>query len=141
MSQLKKILLVEDSEELLKVWVALFKTMPDYAVKAVSKGSTAIELFEDGFEPDILITDFYLGDCTGIDLIKRLKKYSPQLRSIVVTGNQEDETLKKWARESQIDLLIKPVKFKQLKEVIKGEKPSLPVSSEHSSRNSLSPSL
>lgn len=119
MSGVQKILFVEDSEDLLKVWLTLFSMNADFLVKGVGRGASALEMVEGGFCPDVLVTDYYLGDCNGVELISKLKPIAPKMKIIVITGNHEDEGLKKMASQGAISLLIKPVRFKQLKDLIK----------------------
>jgi DNA-binding NtrC family response regulator len=112
------ILVTEDSGELARIWRMLFRTKTDYIMRFCSSGQTALEAIEGGFIPDILITDYFLGDITGEQLIAKVRKLSPETSYIVATGNSDNDELQRLAAEKHIALFIKPVKFQDLKNKI-----------------------
>ena len=58
-----------------------------------SGGAEAVQVLRQGFSPDILIVDFRLRDETGLDVIRRLQSYCPQVPALVVTGDTASQTL------------------------------------------------
>jgi DNA-binding NtrC family response regulator len=111
---LYKIMIVEDSRELLHVWRILFRTSTHFLLRCHSTGTAAVESVKDGFIPDLLITDYHLGDMKGLQVMDEIKKFAPKLETILVTGNTEDEALIKLASEGKIELFFKPVRFSDL---------------------------
>ncbi|MHA0798505.1 response regulator [Gilvimarinus sp. F26214L] len=109
-----KVLIVEDAEDLLDVWLSLLRLSGKYVVKAVSKGTTAVELVRSGFHPNVLITDFFLGDANGIQVADQVRSICESVGVIVATGNNDNEALAERAEAGEIELLIKPVRFRDL---------------------------
>ena len=107
--------MAEDAEELVRIWRLLFRTSTDYIMRFCSSGQTTLEAIEGGFIPDILVTDYFLGDITGEQLIEKVRVLAPKARFIVATGNSDNDELVRLEAEGQISLFIKPVKFQDLK--------------------------
>lgn len=70
---------------------------------------------------DILITDLSMPKMNGIDMIKKIKTFSPDTKVICVSGHNESEFMKK-AEELKSSFIIKPISsgelFKALGEVL-----------------------
>ena len=113
-----RLLVVEDSRDLIQVWRTLFRMSTDYKVKYCLSGAAAKEIMESGFIPDVVLTDYYLGDTNGIDLIDWIKLKIPQVKFIMLTGNHEDEKISKCHQYGCFCLLHKPVKFQMIKRKI-----------------------
>lgn len=109
-----KLLIVEDAEDLLDVWTSLLGIGDKYTIKAVAQGTTAVEIVESGFHPDLLITDYFLGELTGLELVEKIRHLVDDLEVIVATGNHDNRALTEMADNGDIRLLIKPVRFTDL---------------------------
>lgn len=109
----KNILVVEDSEDLIQIWKRLF---PKAGLNArfVKTGQDALALVAEGFRPDLLMTDYYLPDTTGTELIEKLRASNENLKALVVTGNS-NSNFKDMLPENT-DYLVKPVRFQTLHE-------------------------
>ena len=68
MPQSKNLMIVEDSEELVEVWKTLFRATTDYRIRCCHSGNAAREAIMEGYEPSLVVTDYYLGDSTGLEL-------------------------------------------------------------------------
>lgn len=112
-----RLLVVEDSEDLVQVWRTLFRIATNYKVKFCLSASAAKELVNSGFKPDVVLTDYYLGDSNGIDFIS-WSRQRIDASYILITGSHEDERILKLQDEGAFVLLQKPVKFNLIKEVI-----------------------
>jgi len=70
---------------------------------------------------DILITDLSMPKMNGIDMIKKIKIFSPDTKVICVSGHNESEFMEK-AEELKSSFIIKPISsgelFKALGEVL-----------------------
>lgn len=109
-----KLLIVEDAEDLLDVWTSLLGMGEKYTIRAVAQGTTAVEIVESGYRPDVLITDYFLGDLTGLELVEKVRRLVPGVEVIVATGNHDNRALTEQAGRGDIRLLIKPVRFDDL---------------------------
>lgn len=110
-----KILLVEDAPELLTIWKTLFRSGARYQVRACQSGASALDAVRDGFHPDVLVTDFYLGDLTGLELIEEVRRISPRTKVIMATGNSDECALSVMEGIPAFRLFQKPVKFSELR--------------------------
>ncbi|SMF00764.1 response regulator [Pseudobacteriovorax antillogorgiicola] len=113
-----KLLVVEDSHELVRIWRTLFRVSTDFKVKFCLSGSCAKETISAGYKPDVVLTDYYLGDTNGIALMEEIREARPSSKFIVITGNTEDERMLKMHRQGLFALLHKPVKFDLIKQNI-----------------------
>ncbi|MFO7896464.1 MAG: response regulator [Candidatus Cloacimonadales bacterium] len=57
----------------------------DFEVQAYSGGQEAL-LFAEKNPPAILVTDYYLEDETGLELIEEMRKINPQVITVLFTG-------------------------------------------------------
>lgn len=108
------ILIVEDSKDLLEVWQTLFKMTTDYDVVGCQTIEKARRVVSEGFQPKVVLTDYYLGDGNGLDLISEFKKALPDTRYVIITGKDL-----RFIKESNVEaadtcVLQKPVNFKDL---------------------------
>lgn len=110
-----KILVVEDSDELIMLWKALF-LRAGFRAQFAKSGKDAIATVLSGYIPDILMTDFYLPDITGADLILTLRGQNTRLKCLVVTGNSNSDF--KSTLPPNTEFLVKPVRFEMLKSTL-----------------------
>jgi DNA-binding response OmpR family regulator len=71
---------------------------------------------EGSVEPgDILVTDYYLPDLNGVELIRRMRKRHPRLQALLLTGSREDAIQLAARRLGGCGVLYKPVEFAELR--------------------------
>jgi len=118
------ILLVED-EEGLRALNARGLTSRGYTVLEAGNGVEAIEvLASHGGAVDLVVSDVVMPEMDGPTLLKELRKTSPELKIIFVSGYAEDAFEKSLPAGEQFSFLPKPFTLKQLvaavKETMKG---------------------
>ncbi|MDO8899499.1 MAG: PAS domain S-box protein, partial [Bacteroidales bacterium] len=59
------------------------------------------------FDPDIVISDYLMPDFTGLDVLKIVKAFDPDLPVIILTGSQNEETAVSCMREGATDYVLK----------------------------------
>jgi DNA-binding NtrC family response regulator len=102
----QKVLLVEDDPALqFTIQVALEEK--GYAVDAVSTTLEAIERLSDNAYP-IVISDIYIDERTGLDVLNAAKKKDPLCSVILMTGRGTVETVMAATRGGAFDYLAKP---------------------------------
>lgn len=80
-----KILLVDDDRPVLFLMTAIFRRS-DYDVVAVLSAKEAIaRLEQEKFQ--LVITDYFLGDQTGADVVLAVRQKQPEVKVIVVSGD------------------------------------------------------
>lgn len=116
MKERTKILIIDDEAPSREALVLLLKSA-DYLVKGAGTGKEAFELLsEDGF--DIIITDLFLPDLDGIDILKHVKTVSPAIEVILITGHASAETAVKAMKEGASDYITKPLNIDELRIIV-----------------------
>jgi DNA-binding NtrC family response regulator len=101
-----KLLLVEDDPGLqFTILTALEEK--GYAVDAVSTTGEAIERLSDGGYP-IVISDIYVDERTGLDVLDAAKRKDPNCSVILMTGRGTIETVMAATRGGAFDYIAKP---------------------------------
>lgn len=107
-----KILLVED-EDLSRDSLTRLLKMTGFNVRGAASGKAALS-FLSHEEFDIIITDLFLPDINGIDILKQVKELSPHTEVILITGHASAETAVKAMKEGAFDYITKPLNFDEL---------------------------
>jgi two-component system, NtrC family, response regulator AtoC len=116
MKERAKILLIED-EDLSRDSLTRLLKMAGYAVKGAASGKIALtHLSHEQF--DIIISDLFLPDINGIDILKQAKDISPHTEVILITGHASAETAVRAMKEGAFDYITKPLNFDELSIII-----------------------
>lgn len=103
---MQKLLLVEDDPSLqFTILTALEEK--GYAVDAVSTTGEALERLTDGEYP-IVISDIYVDERTGLDVLDAAKRNDPNCSVILMTGRGTIETVMAATRGGAFDYIAKP---------------------------------
>ncbi|HZV81090.1 MAG TPA: sigma-54 dependent transcriptional regulator [Geobacteraceae bacterium] len=109
------ILLIDDEESSRQALILLLKG--SYNVTGAGNGHEARQrLAAEQF--DIVITDLRLPDCSGIDILKQIKQYSPTTEVILITGHASAETAVSAMKEGASDYITKPVNMEELRIIL-----------------------
>ena len=107
------ILLIEDSEVVRDLF-RVFLEQPGYVVRAASTGSEGMRLFRE-HPADVVITDLYMPDGDGFDVLNILRCEVPVPKIIVVSGRSGQDEILTAAKLMGADLALgKPVSMDQL---------------------------
>lgn len=117
MSKAVKILLVEDDLDLCQGWGEIFELL-GYEHVAHQRGLRALEDEAAIASSDLIVTDYYLPDINGADLIKRLRERRPDLPAILLTGSRELSVVKAVEQIGDCELLHKPLNIDDLEKKI-----------------------
>lgn len=99
------------------------------SVSAFIKNNYDVVMFEsddgkDGFEsylankPDILITDLFMGNNGGFELIEKIREIDAKIKIIIFSAYSEQEKLLKAIKLNLEDYIIKPISRKKLRDSI-----------------------
>ena len=104
----KRLLIVDDNEDILSTFYEFFNSL-GYEVKTAVDGFAALKVLRD--KPDYfdcLITDLVMPNISGVGLIAIVKKEYPDLKIIAMTGYGDQPGA--LASEAEADLvLFKPI--------------------------------
>ncbi|HUS47928.1 MAG TPA: response regulator [Phycisphaerae bacterium] len=114
-----KVLVVDDEPELREL-LADALNCPELHVVTAASGAEALDAARR-CSPDILITDLRLGDCTGLDVIDRLRAGKSEIPAVVITGYRDMAMLTEASRRRPVDVIIKPLDIDRLKAAVREE--------------------
>jgi len=106
MNVMQKLLLVED-DPALQFTIQTALEEQGYAVDAVSTTGEAMERLSDGAYP-IVISDIYIDERTGLDVLDAAKRKDPLCSVILMTGRGTVETVMTATRGGAFDYIAKP---------------------------------
>ncbi len=108
MADPKRLLIVDDNEDILSTFYEFFNSM-GYEVKTAVDGFVALKLLRDeALFFDCLITDLVMPNISGVGLISIVKKEFSHLKIIAITGFGDQPGA--LASEAQADVvLFKPI--------------------------------
>src|SRR5699024_5347830 len=118
---LYKVLLVDD-EPLITEGLQALVDWEDYGFEVVQRlenGQEALAYLERN-EIDLLVTDIVMPKKTGLELIAEVQKINPTIKTIILSGYEEFDYIKKGIALGIENYLIKPVDEDELVQTIKG---------------------
>jgi CheY-like chemotaxis protein len=106
--QVKKIrLLVVDDEGAVQRVIARQLGEENYTIKNADDGQQGLRAFRDG-EFDLVITDMYMPNMTGMELLGSILTQQPDAKVIVMSGNLDDSTKRALLDMGAVAILQKP---------------------------------
>ena len=103
----KSILLFDDEEGIRKVLGILLADM-GYRVHTAATGIEALRTFEK-LRPPIVLTDIKMPEMDGIELLRELKRISPETEVIMITGHGDMDLAIKSVKYEATDFVTKPI--------------------------------
>ncbi len=111
MSSLQKILVIEDSPEIVEaIDLTIGIRWPTAEILKTESGSDGLEMVEKE-NPDLVILDLGLPDLNGFEVLKQLRLFS-QVPVIILTVRSDESDIVKGLELGANDYIVKP--FKQL---------------------------
>ena len=114
-----KVLLIDDEAVILEG----LKNLIDWE----KLGTVIVDVAKDGKEgvkkierhnPDIVISDIAMPNCSGIELLKRTEELDMGIKVILLSGYQEFEYARAAVRYGAVEYLLKPVSPEELERVV-----------------------
>ena len=116
MSKQPKILIVDDSQELLDIMCEYLETC-GYTVHMTTESKDALRLIA-ATRYDIIVSDIHMPEMDGLELMARIKNKHPGLPVVLITGYSVSEA-RKIAMEKGADAFVeKPFHMKKMIEVV-----------------------
>ncbi|MCU1339521.1 MAG: Sigma-54 dependent DNA-binding response regulator [Bryobacterales bacterium] len=125
---MQKLLIVEDDYAVRTTMVTCLE-MEGYAVEAVSSTREALERLERQSYP-IVISDIYLDERTGLDVMRTARRQNPGCLVILMTGRGSMETVMAATEGGAFEYLAKPFEMAQMVDTIRRAEKSLGVQEE-----------
>lgn len=112
-----RILLIEDDLDLCQGWSDIFDLL-GYEYFTHQNGRKALADQVAISRCNLVISDYYLPDLNGVELIRRLRFFRPDIKAIVLTGSREASVVSDVKQCADCELLYKPLNIETLEEAI-----------------------
>jgi CheY-like chemotaxis protein/anti-sigma regulatory factor (Ser/Thr protein kinase) len=113
---MKRILVVEDDLTTQHLVSSILKGS-GHAVTAMSDGTAALEELRRT-DYDLVLTDIWMPQMNGLDLLAEVRKLPRPPRTVVLTSDTTSETLLRALREQAYQFLTKPVQATELQDLV-----------------------
>ncbi len=111
-----KILVIDDDSSGREALTLLLRSV-GYNVVSASNGADALDIISrEQFQ--IIVSDLFLPDSSGFDILQNARKISTATEVIVVTGHASAQTAVRAMKEGAFDYITKPIDFDELKIVV-----------------------
>src|SRR5581483_2058189 len=120
---MQKLLIVEDDQAVRTSMVTCLE-MEGYDVEAVSSTREALDRLEKETYP-IVISDIYLDERTGLDVMRTARRQNPDCAVILMTGRGSMETVMAATAGGVFEYLAKPFEMSQMVDTIRRAEKSL----------------
>jgi DNA-binding NtrC family response regulator len=111
-----KILVIDDDDSGREALTKLLRSA-GYAVTSAATGESALDLIDREMY-QVIVSDLFLPDKSGLDILQSVQKISPATEVIVVTGHASAQTAVRAMKEGAFDYITKPIDFDELKIVV-----------------------
>ena len=120
---MSRLLLVEDDASV-RSTIVTFLECEGYAVDAVSNTREALSRLTNDAYP-IVISDIYLDERTGLDVLYAAREQDPHCAVILMTGRGTMETVMQATRQGAFDYIAKPFDLDRMLDAVKRAEASL----------------
>jgi PAS domain S-box-containing protein len=111
-------ILVVDDEESIRITLSAFLIKDKHDVQMAEDADKAIELFGKT-DFDVVVSDIILPRMTGVDLLKAIRKISPYVQVVMMTGRPTVETASESLRAGAFDYLFKPIRKESILKTVR----------------------
>ena len=120
---MSRVLVVEDDNSV-RSTVVTFLELEGYTVDAVASTREALDRLKNGPYP-IVLSDIYLDERTGLDVLAAAKGANPSCAVILMTGRGSMETVMRATQGGAFDYIAKPFELDRLLDTVKRAEASL----------------
>lgn len=111
-------ILVVDDERSIRFTVKAFLENENHTVETAEDVQSALAILKE--EPiDVVLTDIIMPKMSGVDLLKEIRKTSPDVPVVMMTGEPTLETASESLRLGAIDYLQKPIGRDEMLKVVR----------------------
>jgi DNA-binding NtrC family response regulator len=116
-NSVQRLLVVEDDSSVRNT-ITTFLELEGYSVDAVSSTREAIERLRADAYP-IVISDIYLDERTGLDVLEKAREKNPHCAVILMTARGTMETVMKATQGGAFDYIAKPFELDRMLDTVK----------------------
>ncbi len=114
---MQRLLVVEDDNSV-RDTITTFLELEGYRVDAVSSTREALERLRNDAYP-IVISDIYLDERTGLDILETARQNNPKCAVILMTGRGTMETVMQATQGGAFDYIAKPFELDRMLDTVK----------------------
>ncbi len=122
---MQRILVIDDDTDICLL-LRRFLSKNGYEVAIAQSGQTGLSLLEE-FSPDLVMTDFRLGDLDGGQILRKIKERFPDVPVLIITGYSDIKIAIDVMKQGAFDYITKPLFPDEIlltiKKALGGEKP------------------
>jgi two-component system response regulator HydG len=122
---MQRILVIDDDTDICLL-LRRFLSKNGYEVAIAQSGQTGLSLLEE-FSPDLVMTDFRLGDLDGGQILRKIKERFPEVPVLIITGYSDIKIAIDVMKQGAFDYITKPLFPDEIlltiKKALGGEKP------------------
>ena len=111
-SSMKKLLVVDDEEEICDFLKAFFEER-DFEVRTASSGESALEAVAQ-VKPQVILLDVHMPGMDGMNALREIKKKYPNIKVIMVTALETREKIEEAIRLGADNYITKPLSLEYL---------------------------
>ncbi|MGA1790002.1 MAG: sigma-54-dependent transcriptional regulator [bacterium] len=111
-----KLLIVDDEKVISNLFYSVLNEK-GYLVETAQSCEDALKILEND-PPDIVITDVVMPKMNGLELLKRIKRYYPEIFVLVVTAYGSIENAVRAMKLGAFDYILKPIDFSLIQMLI-----------------------
>lgn len=117
-SEREKILIVDDEEPIRRL---LIETLEDlgYICEGLGDGLECIKKIHEGCDYDIALLDIRMPKLNGIETLKYIKAYSPDISVVMISASREINDVRVALKEGAYDYIFKPFDVNEVETVIR----------------------
>ena len=116
---MSKLLIVDDEADIREFAKSFFKKR-NINVLTASGGNEAFEIIQKE-NPDLVLLDVRMEDFTGVELLQRIRADGNKVKVIMVTGVEEEQTMKDAERLGALGYIHKPLILEELEKIVLSE--------------------
>jgi PleD family two-component response regulator len=115
----KKIIVIDDEEPILAMTQGMLGN--DYDVTAVKSGREALQLFYQGYVPDLALLDLNMPGADGWDIYERIKAINNihKVPVAIFSSSEDPEDKANAQKMGAVDFIMKPIKKTELLDRVK----------------------
>lgn len=102
-----RVLLVED-EEGVRMTLAATLELDDFEVTEAESAEDALQLLEDGAEPDVVLSDIQMPGMSGVEMTRRIRETHASLPVILMTAFTDEDDVRAGIHSGVYTVLSKP---------------------------------
>jgi two-component system, NtrC family, response regulator AtoC len=100
-----KIFVVEDDEWYNRLLVHNLTLNPDYEVEAFTNATECLNNLHKA--PDLITVDYRLPDMKGLELLKKIKEYNPEINVVLISEQDDIEVVVELLKYGAYDYIVK----------------------------------